>query len=31
MGIDECRFQWKLFVVTGFGWIVDNVRVAIQQ
>lgn len=19
------RFQWKLFVVTGFGWIVDNV------
>lgn len=20
------RFQWKLFVVTGFGWIVDNVR-----
>lgn len=18
-------FQWKLFVVTGFGWIVDNV------
>jgi hypothetical protein len=19
------KFQWKLFVVTGFGWIVDNV------
>ncbi|KAJ6185145.1 hypothetical protein N7519_006446 [Penicillium mononematosum] len=22
--IDTTRFQWKLFVVTGFGWIVDN-------
>ncbi|KAJ5326257.1 uncharacterized protein N7506_009359 [Penicillium brevicompactum] len=21
---DLTRFQWKLFVVTGFGWIVDN-------
>lgn len=30
LNTDECRFQWKLFVVTGFGWIVDNVRGAIR-
>ncbi|KAJ5678659.1 glucose transporter [Penicillium macrosclerotiorum] len=24
IGMGKSRFQWKLFVVTGFGWIVDN-------